>query len=470
MRLTVIAASFAAALAGGVGLVSAALFEPPNGRLYLSIWHENGNPSASQPYLVKDSPVNTNLRLGRNASSYQYAQYIPLDIIPESGERNTGDLSSLERTDTDAFFFLTVYPTESGGFGTITDRDVEDLADQLYNITAPDRSNRRVFLRLYPEMNGNWYPRWHGRPIQYRREWRRVYDAVVRRGAKSNVAFVWAPNYGVGYPYGAASSDPSRPSNQFPNETEFRALDTTGDGAVTVGDDPFSPFYPGDDVVDWVGLSVYFKPFQNLNENRVPPSGQFERYMTLEGQANAVNFYDIYARAKNKPFMISESGAAFGLDDRRVVGGTPVPITCCVSRTEVFQPFWREYVTNPQTFDRYPLMKMINLFEHLKEDDLFLRDFRITANTSMQGDDAVLAAFRTDLTAVADRYIWANFTVRGAVPGPSASATVTASGTSQPTSASTTAATSRTGGASALISGVMGVVAGVVFSVVSAFM
>ncbi|KAI8837343.1 glycoside hydrolase superfamily [Chytridium lagenaria] len=438
MRLSLVASSLSLLL----GAASAALFEPPNGRLYLSIWHENGNPSPTSPYLVKDYPRDVNGRLGRNAASYQYAQYLPVDLIPESGERNTGDLGSLERTETDAYFFLSIYPTDHpapqvAGFDAITDRSVEELADQLYNITAADRSNRRVFLRLFPEMNGNWYNRWHGRPLQYVTQWRRVYDAVVRRGAKDRVAFVWAPNYGIGYPYGGGAT--TAPTGPAPNATEYAALDTNRDGVVDNGDDPFSPWYPGDEYVDWTGLSIYYKPFSRPGENN-PPSASFDLFVTLEGRGG-VNFYDVYSTRKNKPFMISESGAAYGLEFRPPNGGAAVPVTCCVSRLAVFQPFWREYVTNPQTMDRYPLMKMINLFEHYKVDDNYLRDFRITANTSMNGDDAVLSAFRADLDTVSDRYIWAN---RSVLTTTTVAVTTTSVSSSQTTTAGATAAPTTT--------------------------
>ncbi|KAI8849377.1 glycoside hydrolase superfamily [Chytridium lagenaria] len=426
--------SFAVAVVAVIiGGASAALYEPPNGRVYLSIWHENGNPTTAEPHLVRDTPSWTNTRIGRNAASYQFAQFMPVDVIPDSGGfLNTGDLTALENTQTDAFFYLTVYPTDpssgTGGFDAITDADVAFLADQLYNITAPDRSNRRVFLRLFPEMNGNWHRSWHGRPIAYVTQWRRVHDAIVRRGAKDRVAMVWSPNYGISYPFGTPVT---APNGRNPDPTEYAALDTNGDGVVDYRDDPFSPWYPGDQYVDWQGLSVYAKPFESPQENRAT-SPSFERYMNLQNQAhpsgngstyNGVNFYDVYATAKNKPFMISESGAAF-IIDQRVPGNSATiarQVTCCASRLEVFRPFWREYVTNPATLDRYPLMKMITLFEHYKIDDDQLRDFRITANSSMKSEDNITPAFTADLATVADRYIWANATVRGGSPTQSAS-------------------------------------------------
>ena len=38
---------------------------------------------------------------------------------------------------------------------------------------------------------------------------------------------------------------------------EWHALDTNDDGWVDMHDDPYTPFYPGDQWVDWVGLNEY---------------------------------------------------------------------------------------------------------------------------------------------------------------------------------------------------------------------
>jgi len=33
-------------------------------------------------------------------------------------------------------------------------------------------------------------------------------------------------------------------------------LDTNNNGVLDAGDDAFSPYYPGDELVDWIGLSI----------------------------------------------------------------------------------------------------------------------------------------------------------------------------------------------------------------------
>ena len=106
--------------------------------------------------------------------------------------------------------------------------------------------NRVVFLRFAPEMQGQWFPRYGFMPSLYVPMWRRMYTTL--KAIVPNVIIVWAPNMGNGYPYG-----------QTPDASELALLDTNGDGRVTSADDPYTPFYPGDEYVDWIGISVYYK-------------------------------------------------------------------------------------------------------------------------------------------------------------------------------------------------------------------
>ena len=97
-----------------------------------------------------------------------------------------------------------------------------------------------VAVRFGHEMNGSWYP-WGqdvngNTPKDYVAAYRHVHDVVTAAGA-SNVAWVWSPITVI-----------SRP------------------------DVPLAPLYPGDDVVDWVGLSVYFSASISTYAADVPPT------------------------------------------------------------------------------------------------------------------------------------------------------------------------------------------------------
>ena len=63
---------------------------------------------------------------------------------------------------------------------------------------------------------------------------------------------VWAPNTGLGYPYGSSFA------NLGTTAADRLLLDTNRDNVLSELDDPYLPYYPGDDFVDWVGLSSYW--------------------------------------------------------------------------------------------------------------------------------------------------------------------------------------------------------------------
>jgi hypothetical protein len=83
-----------------------------------------------------------------------------------------------------------------------------------------------VFLRFAGEMNGDWTA-WGRSPDAYRRAFRLVH-AVIDRHAE-NVALVWAPN-----------------------DVPVAQVDS---------------YYPGDDVVDWVGISLYIVRYYDNDLN-----------------------------------------------------------------------------------------------------------------------------------------------------------------------------------------------------------
>ncbi|KAI8840942.1 hypothetical protein BC829DRAFT_420696 [Chytridium lagenaria] len=372
----------------------AATLEPPNGRLYLSIAHQEDDLTAGSR-IYRDTPQEINYRLGRKIAVFQASQRIPLEVTDAGSKR--ANIAAIEQTGTDAHAMISLWPNYQGpisatgqfGLSAIRDVDVELLVEQLANVgdfksdkwevthnvqitTGP--KSRRVFLRLFPEMNDlrPFEPDFL-RPLFFIEQWRRIHQAVQLRGIKELVAFVWSPAGTRLYPTGNFTA-----SDVGVNQTEFSVIDTNGDGIISSLDDSYSPWYPGDTYVDWVGLS-----FSRLPQLFV--TTQFEIFFFQSGR----NFYDIYAARKGKPFMVAASRTlfTFTVDDF-----TPA---CCSSRLEVLRSYWNQLVTSRSVLDSYPLMKLITI-----------SDSRVTANTSMYGDDAVLQAFRTDLNDVASQYIW----------------------------------------------------------------
>lgn len=159
--------------------------------------------------------------------------------------------------------------------------------------------NKPAFVRFAHEMNGSWYPwgEWTDKNENMRRDpgeetgfnapdYRQAYRnvALLFRKYAPNVALVWCPNSGL---LGGEQRDVYR------------------------------PFYPGDDVVDWVGLDVYERGWTMPMPGSKLWGGQFAFNLTRDmaddpktpDKNESVNFYETYAVKKNKPLMLCETGA-----------------------------------------------------------------------------------------------------------------------------------------------------------------
>ncbi|MFD6636946.1 glycoside hydrolase family 26 protein [Micromonospora chalcea] len=122
-----------------------------------------------------------------------------------------------------------------------------------------------VAIRFAHEMNGDWYPwceRANGnRPGDYVRAWRHVHDLFARAGA-TNVTWVWSPN---------------------------ARWDKTTAGLTGL--------YPGDDYVDWVGVTGYYG------------TGAFTKTYWSFDQIFGPTIAEI-RKVTRKPLVVTETGAA----------------------------------------------------------------------------------------------------------------------------------------------------------------
>jgi beta-mannanase len=122
-----------------------------------------------------------------------------------------------------------------------------------------------LFLRIMDEMNGNWYPWSEGvngnQSGQFVQAWRHIRDIFTSVGA-TNVIWVWNPN------------------------TEY-------DGSL-----PLERLYPGDDYVDWVGMTGF-------NFGPTARGDVWLSFATLFGP-----LYDHLGQvAPSKPVMICETAS-----------------------------------------------------------------------------------------------------------------------------------------------------------------
>ncbi|RKN85563.1 stalk domain-containing protein [Paenibacillus ginsengarvi] len=116
-----------------------------------------------------------------------------------------------------------------------------------------------IFLRFAGEMNGDWTP-WSVEPARYIEKFRLV--ANVMHSEAPNVALVWSPG-------------------DVPRYT-------------------MDSYYPGDEYVDWVGVSLYTEPYSHGNpDESMLASTQIEKLEEL---------YTLYA--DRKPVMLSETAVS----------------------------------------------------------------------------------------------------------------------------------------------------------------
>lgn len=87
------------------------------------------------------------------------------------------------------------------------------------------------------------------KPTEFLQSWQNMYTLV--KSVAPETIMVWAPNTPQGYPYGQTGAAWTSLS-----ATDQALLDTNGNGQLDAGDDSLAPYYPGDDLVDWIGLSI----------------------------------------------------------------------------------------------------------------------------------------------------------------------------------------------------------------------
>lgn len=243
---------------------------------------------------------------------------------------------------------LTLEP--HAGLAAVTEGVAGTLGDDLRKLND---SGVPVILRFAHEMNGSWYA-WGQQPREYIDTFRRV-AAMIHRKAPGT-AMMWAPNYGGGYPF-VGGKYMARKRN-----ADFAMTDSNRDRTLTELDDPYAPYYPGDDAVDWVGISLYHwgnrRPWGN---NEVTEPGKFAemlegRYDGTAGDDRTVpNFYQRYGEQHHKPVAIVETAAIY----------TPSRAARGASELAVKSMWWRQ-VFAADIPTRYPMLKMINWFEWRK--------------------------------------------------------------------------------------------------------
>ena len=107
---------------------------PPTGTHYVGIW-----PDLS----AMDTPAAINARLGLDTPVFQFAQEIPLPAYDYvTGAGGEALFATVDSTNTDAAYYITVYP--DNGLQFVTDADLVSLGTQIRRY---QEKGRTVYLR-----------------------------------------------------------------------------------------------------------------------------------------------------------------------------------------------------------------------------------------------------------------------------------------------------------------------------------
>ncbi|KAI8825155.1 glycoside hydrolase superfamily [Fimicolochytrium jonesii] len=361
----------------------------------------------------QDTPLAFNQRLNYTSTLFQMALEIPL------ASAELPPVTLLDATGSNPVLLLTVSPRFNSSFSRTGNEAFDQLADPKYIAEFADliagyvQDGRRVLLRIASEMNGSWYA-WGQRPLRYVALWRRIVTSVRSRlsalggTAGSSVAFLWSPNAAANYPYYGGAYTPFTDSdgplrrNASNDVAEFDQLDTNADGELDENDDPFSPYWPGTEYVDWVGMSVYyFGRDWPWVHNDLPPTDFVTRIVDGVGDGDGkttatqrANFYLTYSSdlgINRKPMIFSETASAFHV---RLLSGANTTVDPGPGELGLKGALWRQYITNSTFLTLHPKIRGVCLFEYAKPEEDTFRDYRVTWKSD------VLAAFKEDLDAV----------------------------------------------------------------------
>lgn len=416
----------------------APLEQPDNSGVYFGTWVDR---------LHGDSVNATNQRLNYKPMSLfqgdvNLTSTLQSDFVDDIFNQITG-------TNTDAIVYLTVYPIQ--GFANVSDLAVSELATKVANLT---NRGSRIFIRYASEMNGAWFA-YGQQPTAFLASWKRVVGAIrtaLARNVTHNVAFIWAPNSGNGYPF------PNDHFSALPGTTRWDpALDTNKDGIFDINDDPYTPFYPGDDWVDWVGMSTYSYGANWLGSignypsgwrtNDIPDPNRVQNILTGSNGWGNYNFYQMFCgdgqrgnpsspSVGGKPFMVTETAATIHIAVLMLDRTWSAPENSdAESRVAIKQAWWSQ-ILNKNLLQSFPKIKAVSFFEFIKFEERSWRDFTTLGgygtissplgNDGAAKDNLVLQAFQQDLrNGLSDLIIWANSTniqIKVIEPNPSTTA------------------------------------------------
>lgn len=306
------------------------------------------------PDLGKYSVPELSKMLGFTPSSY-----VTFVNFPMSSE-DVGNLDGFVKriVPTGGIVLITLEPF--GGLEAINDKACKDFAAVCAEY---EQQGIGTMVRFAHEMNGSWYP-WSQKPALYKEKFRMLAEYIHK--ATKTTAMLWAPNNGDGYPFTGGTYGVK------PGTADYTLLDTDGNNKLDENDDMYLPYYPGDDAVDWVGMTVYhWGRSYPWFENELPEPKSFADHLTgnyngLNGDHRAVpDFYAMFCNdgVHNKPMAIPETSAFYNTEQAGA------------NELDIKENWWNQVLNitgdTDQAMDisiHFPKIKMINWFDIMKNE------------------------------------------------------------------------------------------------------
>ncbi|WP_285249999.1 OpgC domain-containing protein [Pseudarthrobacter sp. fls2-241-R2A-168] len=245
-------------------------------------------------------------RLGASPALFGHDIALPFRGSEEENIRGFLEQSGMQG----AHAMLTVKP--SIALEQVTAEAAASFAAEVRKLTANFKGE--VLIRFAPDMNASWVE-WGQQPAAYRSAFRAVAGAFEDTGGRTSM--VWEPYLGTGYPFVRNRNAPA------PGSEGFALLDSNRDDAWNGSDAAYAPYYPGDDAVDWVGLTAFHDDTAGgAPVNTVPRPNELQEMLTTSG---GEDFYATYAAGKDKPFVLQTaafySPASGGASDVDIKAG-----------------------------------------------------------------------------------------------------------------------------------------------------
>eukprot|EP00877_Chromochloris_zofingiensis_P004315 jgi/Chrzof1/13885/Cz08g16030.t1 len=342
-------------------------------------------------------------KLGIEPASYILFAHLPLTtsdktllsyMLPQMGRKRA----------------ICLFTVELAGLNSsvVTDDHLKELAQFL---ATYEQQGVTFIVRFAHEMNGSWYP-WAQQPIAYRQMFRKAAEMIYQYTCSATM--LWAPNEAAGYPFRGGRYETVCDFSQVDMSPECTELDTNGDRVIDMRDDMYSPYYPGDDVVDWVGMSLYhFGAVYPWGQNHVPEPKKYTTKLTgtyfgtNSDYTDAPDFYGLFCGEHGKPMIIGETGALWNLCDKfpnqtAARAGGCTEQTAMPDELDVKQTWWQQVFNVQNETDvaddiatRFPNIKIVHWFDYRK---LEVEAQNNTVDWTISFNDKIRTAFLEFLT------------------------------------------------------------------------